>query len=188
LPNAKGCDCYESGAQLCLPDSTGKRVALTCQNQAWIAVEDGACYPQICGYSDLELSYVSSGGLSGRGSVNYYIINRQMTTGMWAALDAGGCSADLTDEQMQKVLSAANLVDWPAFQAESFPQPQHCADYFCYNLTIRLKGCQDDFQKYTNGWCDCGQIQFLQSMTDFLQTVRAIGEDVGSTSASCGNM
>jgi hypothetical protein len=43
-PSAVGCDCgyNASGANICLPDSTGTDVALTC-GERWTAIQDGPC-------------------------------------------------------------------------------------------------------------------------------------------------
>jgi hypothetical protein len=41
-PGAVGCDCITSGASLCVRDSTGTDVALTCDVR-WMAIQDGPC-------------------------------------------------------------------------------------------------------------------------------------------------
>lgn len=41
VAGSRGCGC-SSGA-VCVPDSTGRKVALVCENGAWQAVEDGPC-------------------------------------------------------------------------------------------------------------------------------------------------
>ncbi len=43
---ATGCACdEENDIEVCLPDSTGRLVALICINNIWHAVEDGPCMP-----------------------------------------------------------------------------------------------------------------------------------------------
>jgi hypothetical protein len=39
---AVGCDCITSGTSLCVRDSTGTDVALTCDVR-WMAIQDGPC-------------------------------------------------------------------------------------------------------------------------------------------------
>jgi hypothetical protein len=43
-PSAVGCDCgyNATGANICLPDSTGTDVALTC-GERWTVIQDGPC-------------------------------------------------------------------------------------------------------------------------------------------------
>ena len=42
-PGAVGCPCVPSEPDVCVADSTGRLVALTCAFGSWQAVEDGAC-------------------------------------------------------------------------------------------------------------------------------------------------
>jgi hypothetical protein len=43
-PGSAGCACRSGVDQgVCVPDSTGRRVALVCSNGTWTAVEDGPC-------------------------------------------------------------------------------------------------------------------------------------------------
>ena len=42
---AVGCDCRpEVDKPVCVPDRTGRLVALICEGKKWIAVEDGPCW------------------------------------------------------------------------------------------------------------------------------------------------
>lgn len=40
---AVGCTCTDGAEAQCLPDSTGRKVALVCENGRWQAVNDGPC-------------------------------------------------------------------------------------------------------------------------------------------------
>ncbi len=46
--NSTGCACASGiDSDFCLPDKNGRNVALICENNRWIAVEDGPCMPQM---------------------------------------------------------------------------------------------------------------------------------------------
>jgi hypothetical protein len=42
-PGASGCPCLATEPDVCVADSTGRLVALSCAFGSWQAVEDGAC-------------------------------------------------------------------------------------------------------------------------------------------------
>ena len=48
-PESEGCICWPESSELCVSsvddDGRQKHVALVCDHGAWIAVEDGACFP-----------------------------------------------------------------------------------------------------------------------------------------------
>lgn len=123
-------------------------------------------------YVAIEWDIFTSGGFSGRGMGSLHLKD-----GLYSRNDVDGdllCSETLQADQLERLLNAANEVDWGSLDVE---YPVGGADLFQYDMEMYLTPRGGGSERYDTRYWDTAPMP--QALVDFLITVSEISTELG---------
>jgi len=136
--------------------------------------------------ADLTLSLQTEGGFAGKGTTDIEVANGKMTTSSPFGTPQI-CTADLSEAQLDFLLTAASAVDWKGL-ASSYKLPANpncCCDQFVYALSASYTSADALTTSAKTDWCDDSLMNgnIPKPFKDFLSVLGQVAADVKAT---CG--
>lgn len=116
-----------------------------------VTVDAGA--PDVPEPAGLTVTYETTGGFTGEGERDIRLIDGHMWIDEPFITD---CDADLTTDQLTRLIDAAAVVDWASMDDSYRPpdNPTCCCDQFIYTLTITTDSVGSGTVMRAIDWCD----------------------------------
>lgn len=103
--------------------------------------------------ADLTVTYDTTGGFTGEGGRDIRLVDGHMWVDEPFITD---CDADLTTDQLTRLIDAAAAVDWASMEVSYRPpdNPTCCCDQFVYTLTVTTENAGGGTDTRFIDWCD----------------------------------